>query len=86
MYRPALAREAMSPSKMSNYRTVKPLNGRTIIWSLLAFALFLGACGSAVELAEDPRLGPPLAHRGGLLADASRELLQGFFAKRRVEE
>jgi len=40
----------------------------------------LGACGSAIELAEDPRLGPPLAHRGGLLAEESRQLLRSFFA------
>jgi len=43
----------------------------------------MGACGSIVDLAEDPRLGPPLAHRGGLEADASRQLLLGFFAKQR---
>jgi tRNA(adenine34) deaminase len=45
----------------------------------------LGACGTVVDLAEDPRLGAPLAHRGGLLATASRDLLQRFFAKRRLE-
>ena len=44
----------------------------------------LGACGSAVELAEDPRLGPPLAHRGGLLAEESRQLLRSFFARSRA--
>ena len=43
----------------------------------------MGACGSAVNVAEDPRLGPPLAHRGGLDAEASRQLLRGFFAKQR---
>lgn len=43
----------------------------------------MGACGTVVDLAEDPRLGPPLAHRGGLGAEASRQLLEGFFAKRR---
>jgi len=43
----------------------------------------LGACGSVLDLAGDPRLGPPLAHRGGLEADASGALLRGFFAKRR---
>jgi tRNA(adenine34) deaminase len=43
----------------------------------------LGACGSVVDLAEDPRLGPPLAHRGGLRADESRDLLKAFFAKTR---
>jgi tRNA(adenine34) deaminase len=42
-----------------------------------------GACGSVLDLAEDPRLGPPLAHRGGLLASESRQLLREFFAKRR---
>ncbi len=42
-----------------------------------------GTCGTTVDLAEDPRLGPPLAHRGGLYADASRELLHCFFAKQR---
>jgi tRNA(adenine34) deaminase len=42
-----------------------------------------GACGGAVDLAENPLLGPPLAHRGGLLAEASSELLRSFFAKRR---
>ena len=43
----------------------------------------LGACGSVVDLAEDPRLGRPLAHRGGLEAVASSELLRAFFAKHR---
>ncbi len=43
----------------------------------------LGACGTVADLAEDPRLGPPLAQRGGLLAEASSELLRAFFAKRR---
>jgi tRNA(adenine34) deaminase len=43
----------------------------------------MGACGSRVDLAEDPRLGPPLAHRGGLDAEDSRRLLRGFFAKQR---
>ncbi len=42
-----------------------------------------GACGSVADLAEDRRLGPALAHRGGLEAAASRELLTTFFAKRR---
>jgi tRNA(Arg) A34 adenosine deaminase TadA len=42
-----------------------------------------GACGSIVDLADDRRLGPPLAHRGGLGAAESRELLEEFFAKRR---
>jgi tRNA(Arg) A34 adenosine deaminase TadA len=42
-----------------------------------------GACGSVVDLAEDPRLGPPLAHRGGLAAEEARQLLRSFFAKTR---
>lgn len=42
-----------------------------------------GACGSTLDLAEHPRLGRPLAHRGGLGADASSELLRRFFAKQR---
>ena len=42
-----------------------------------------GACGSVLDLADDPRLGSPLAHRGGLMADEARELLRDFFAKRR---
>ena len=43
----------------------------------------MGACGSALDLAEDPRLGPPLAHRGGLGAEESQRLLRDFFAKQR---
>ncbi len=43
----------------------------------------LGACGSVADLAEDPRLGPPQAHRGGLLAGEASALLRDFFAKRR---
>ena len=42
-----------------------------------------GACGSVIDLAEDPRLGPGLANRGGLEAELSRVLLQSFFAKQR---
>jgi tRNA(adenine34) deaminase len=42
-----------------------------------------GGCGSVLDLAEDPRLGPPLAHRGGLDAEPSRRLLREFFAKHR---
>jgi tRNA(adenine34) deaminase len=42
-----------------------------------------GCCGTVADLAEDPRLGPPLAHRGGLGADEAQLLLQSFFAKRR---
>lgn len=44
----------------------------------------LGACGTVADLASDPRLGPPLAHRGGLLADDSRRLLRAFFANSRT--
>jgi tRNA(adenine34) deaminase len=42
-----------------------------------------GACGSVMDLADDPRLGPPLAQRGGLEAAASSALLRTFFAKQR---
>ncbi len=42
-----------------------------------------GACGSVVDLADDPRLGAPLAQRGGLDAEASSALLRAFFAKQR---
>jgi tRNA(adenine34) deaminase len=42
-----------------------------------------GACGTVLDLAEDPRLGPPLAHRGGLFAEEAGALLRSFFAKRR---
>jgi tRNA(adenine34) deaminase len=42
-----------------------------------------GALGTVTDVANDPRLGPPLAHRGGLEADRSRELLRAFFAKQR---
>lgn len=42
-----------------------------------------GACGSALDLTMAGPLGPALAHRGGLAAAASRQLLQAFFAKRR---
>jgi tRNA(adenine34) deaminase len=43
-----------------------------------------GACGSVLDVVEDPRLGPPLAHRGGLAAEASRSMLRNFFAKQRL--
>jgi tRNA(adenine34) deaminase len=43
----------------------------------------MGACGSVVDLAEDPRLGPPLAHRGGLEADIAAHLLKEFFTSTR---
>jgi tRNA(adenine34) deaminase len=42
-----------------------------------------GACGSALDLAEDPRIGPPMAHRGGLAAEQCGELLRSFFANTR---
>jgi tRNA(adenine34) deaminase len=42
-----------------------------------------GAFGSVIDLAGDPRIGPGLAHRGGLEAETSRQLLKGFFAKQR---
>ena len=42
-----------------------------------------GACGSVLDLAADPRLGRPLAHRGGLEAERSAALLRQFFAKQR---
>lgn len=42
-----------------------------------------GACGSVLDLAADPRLGPPLAQRGGLEAEHSAQLLKSFFAKQR---
>jgi tRNA(adenine34) deaminase len=43
----------------------------------------MGACGTVIDLAEDPRLGPPVAHRGGLEADACGEILRSFFANSR---
>ncbi|MCP4594064.1 MAG: nucleoside deaminase, partial [bacterium] len=43
-----------------------------------------GACGTVLDLAEDPRFGVPLAHRGGLAAADAGRLLQEFFAKQRV--
>ncbi|MGD9252436.1 MAG: nucleoside deaminase [Holophagae bacterium] len=54
---------------------------RLVVWGALDPQL--GACGSVLDLADDPRLGPPMAHRGGLKADRSRTLLQRFFAKQR---
>jgi tRNA(adenine34) deaminase len=42
-----------------------------------------GACGSVLDLANEPRLGPPLPCRGGLEAERCRELLRAFFAKQR---
>ena len=43
----------------------------------------LGACGSVLNIADDPRLGPALAQRGGLEADQCSRLLRRFFAKQR---
>ncbi len=43
----------------------------------------MGACGSVIDLAEDPRLGPPLAARGGLMAAESAALLSDFFSQQR---
>ena len=43
----------------------------------------MGACGTVIDLAEDPRLGPKLAQRGGLAEDECRFLLQSFFTKAR---
>ncbi|MCP4896807.1 MAG: nucleoside deaminase [bacterium] len=43
----------------------------------------VGACGTVIDLATDPRLGPALVHRGGCEADSCKELLTAFFAKRR---
>ncbi len=42
-----------------------------------------GACGTVLDLAEDPRFGAPLAHRGGLAGAEASQLLREFFAKRR---
>ncbi len=44
----------------------------------------MGACGSVLDTAQDPRLHPPIAQRGGLLADNASKLLKEFFAKRRL--
>ncbi len=44
----------------------------------------MGACGSVLDAAEDPRLHPPIAQRGGLSADAASKLLKEFFAKKRL--
>ncbi len=43
----------------------------------------MGACGTVLDLAGDPRLGPPLAERGGLMAEEAGALLREFFAERR---
>jgi tRNA(adenine34) deaminase len=54
---------------------------RLVIWG--AEDERAGAFGSVIDLAGDPRLGQPLAHRGGLSAERCRELLLSFFAKQR---
>lgn len=53
-----------------------------IIWG--AADPVMGACGSVVDAAEDPRLHPSIAQRGGLLAETASEYLKDFFAKRRL--
>jgi len=55
-----------------------------VVWGAADPAM--GACGTVLDLAEDPRLGPPLAHRGGLAADDSSTMLRAFFAGRRRAE
>ncbi|MEJ2580092.1 MAG: nucleoside deaminase [Acidobacteriota bacterium] len=53
-------------------------------WRLSDCTLYVTlAFGSVIDLAGDPRIGPGLAHRGGLEAETSRQLLKGFFAKQR---
>ncbi|MGB6456510.1 MAG: nucleoside deaminase [Streptosporangiaceae bacterium] len=42
-----------------------------------------GAAGSVWDVLHDPRLGPPVEVRGGVLADECGELLQLFFERRR---
>ncbi len=54
---------------------------RLVVWG--APDAVAGACGSALDLADDLRLGPPLAHRGGLMAEEAGDMLRDFFAKRR---
>lgn len=44
-----------------------------------------GFVGSLGNLLEDPRLNHRVAWRAGLLAENSRELLEAFFAKRRMK-
>jgi len=43
----------------------------------------LGACGSVVDLTRLQAMRPPLEVTRGVLADESRQLLQGFFQKLR---
>jgi len=42
-----------------------------------------GACGSVIDLFAEPRLNHHAQVRGGVLADASGEMLSKFFAERR---
>ncbi len=42
-----------------------------------------GAAGSVWDVLHDPRLGPPVEVRGGVLAAECASLLQAFFARRR---
>jgi tRNA(adenine34) deaminase len=42
-----------------------------------------GAAGSVWDVLHDPRLGPPVEVRGGVLAADCAELLQLFFERRR---
>lgn len=43
-----------------------------------------GVAGSVIDLFADPRLNHHTAVQGGVLADASAQLLRGFFADRRA--
>jgi tRNA(adenine34) deaminase len=43
-----------------------------------------GVAGSVMDLFADPRLNHHTAVQGGVLADASAQLLRGFFAERRA--
>ncbi len=42
-----------------------------------------GAAGSVWDVLHDPRLGPPVEVRGGVLAQECSALLQAFFGQRR---
>lgn len=42
-----------------------------------------GAAGSVWDVLHDPRLGPPVEVRGGVLADECAALLRAFFDRRR---
>jgi tRNA(adenine34) deaminase len=42
-----------------------------------------GAAGSVWDVLHDPRLGPPVEVRGGVLAPECSALLQAFFGQRR---